>query len=152
MHRNSYYYHTLTLEKVHNDRLMCVECIQVPVVCELLSTVRSKQAILKHNGLFDSENKAICNKEPFILSNPVTINKYNHPAKRLHLALPPFFSPFHNPIAHSCNTDIFRAWKMLEDINLFIRLESKWLSLEGSFPSFPTLNSKPFLLYPFPTC
>lgn len=98
MHRNSYYYHALTLEKVHNDRLMCVECIQVPVVSELLSTVRSKQAILKQNGLFHSENKAICNKAPLILSNPVTINNYNDPAKRLHLALTPFFLLFTIPL------------------------------------------------------
>lgn len=106
------YYHALTLEKVHNDRLMCVECIQVPVVCESLSTVRSKQAILKQNGLFHSEKKAICNKEPLILSNPVTTNNYNHPAKRLHLALTPFFLLFTIPLPLP-TTPAF--WSLAED-------------------------------------
>lgn len=63
-----------------NSRLMCR--VHINTSCLSLSSVRSKQVVLKQNRVSYSENKAICNKAPIIPSNAVTLSNYKHPVKR----------------------------------------------------------------------
>lgn len=55
---------------------LCTECVQVPVVSLF------EQAVLKQNRLFYSENKAICDEEPLISSNAISLNNYKYPVRR----------------------------------------------------------------------